>query len=97
MVVWNPPSREYDFLFNEVFDAIGSIEGLGFEDFDADFLSMLIDGWATHTKDSHSKTVRLPCLRNSRTLTEGGSTKDGSLHHASRSTEVWEFLPSSKQ
>ncbi|HHZ74845.1 MAG TPA: acyl-CoA dehydrogenase, partial [Candidatus Poseidoniales archaeon] len=51
MVVWNPPVREYDFLFNEIFDAIGSMEGLGFEDFDADFLAMLMEGWATHTKD----------------------------------------------
>ena len=34
MVVWNPPNRDYDFLFNEVFDAIHSLEGLGFEDFD---------------------------------------------------------------
>jgi alkylation response protein AidB-like acyl-CoA dehydrogenase len=51
MVVWNPPVREYDFLFNEIFDAIGSMEGLGFEDFDTDFLTMLMEGWATHTKD----------------------------------------------
>ena len=45
MTVWEPPIREYDFLFNEVFDAIGSIEGLGYEDFDADFLTMLTEGW----------------------------------------------------
>ena len=51
MVEWDPPVREYDFLFNEVFDAMGSIEGLGFEDFDADFLAMLVDGWATHAKE----------------------------------------------
>ena len=51
MAVWEPPAREYDFLFNEVFDAIGSIQGLDFEDFDADFLAMLIDGWATHSKE----------------------------------------------
>ena len=44
MVEWDPPVREYDFLFNEVFDAMGSIEGLGFEDFDSDFLAMLVDG-----------------------------------------------------
>ena len=51
MVDWEPPVREYDFLFNEVFDAMGSIEGLGFEDFDSDFLAMLVDGWATHAKE----------------------------------------------
>ena len=51
MVEWDPPVREYDFLFNEVFDATGSIEGLGFEDFDEDFLAMLVDGWATHAKE----------------------------------------------
>ena len=51
MVVWEPPTREYDFLFNEVFDAVGSIEGLGLEDFDTDFLAMLIEGWATHAKE----------------------------------------------
>jgi len=51
MTVWEPPIREYDFLFNEVFDAIGSIEGLGYEDFDADFLTMLTEGWAMHAKE----------------------------------------------
>ena len=51
MAVWEPPAREYDFLFNEVFDAIDSIQGLDFDDFDADFLAMLIDGWATHSKE----------------------------------------------
>ena len=51
MVEWDPPVREYDFLFNEVFDAMGSIEGLGFEDFDSDFLAMLVDGWAAHAKE----------------------------------------------
>ena len=40
MAVWEPPAREYDFLFNEVFDAIDSIQGLDFDDFDADFLAM---------------------------------------------------------
>ena len=70
MVVWEPPSRDYDFLFNEVFDAIGSIEGLGYDDFDADFLSMLIDGWGTHTKE-----VWLPI--NELGDKEGLSFKDG--------------------
>ena len=51
MVDWNPPSRDYEFLFNEVFDAVGSIEGLGFDDFDWDFLSMLMEGWGTHVKE----------------------------------------------
>ena len=51
MTVWEPPIREYDFLFNEVFNAIESIEGLGFEDFDADFISMLTDGWGMHAKE----------------------------------------------
>ncbi len=51
MVVWNPPNRDYDFLFNEVFDAIHSIEGLGFEDFDKESLSMMIEGWGTHTQE----------------------------------------------
>ena len=70
MVVWEPPSRDYDFLFNEVFDAIGSIEGLGYDDFDADFLSMLIDGWGAHTKE-----VWLPI--NELGDKEGLSFKDG--------------------
>ena len=70
MVVWEPPSRDYDFLFNEVFDAIGSIVGLGYDDFDADFLSMLIDGWGTHTKE-----VWLPI--NELGDKEGLSFKDG--------------------
>ena len=51
MVDWDPPSRDYEFLFNEVFDAVGSIEGLGFDDFDWDFLSMLMEGWGTHVKE----------------------------------------------
>ena len=51
MVVWNPPDRDYEFLFNEVFDAIHSIEGLGFDDFDKESLSMMIEGWGTHTRE----------------------------------------------
>jgi len=51
LVVWEPPSRDYEFLFTEVFDAVGSIEGLGFEDFDWEFLSMLMEGWGTHVKE----------------------------------------------
>ena len=49
MTVWEPPIREYDFLFNEVFNAIESIEGLGFEDFDADYISMLTEGSVSYT------------------------------------------------
>jgi len=51
MTVWEPPIREYDFLFNEVFNAIESIEGLGFEDFDADYLAMLTEAWGMHAKE----------------------------------------------
>ena len=51
MVVWNPPDRDYEFLFNEVFDAIHSIEGLGFDDFDKESLSMMIEGWGNHTRE----------------------------------------------
>ena len=45
MVEYNAPIREYDFLFNEVFDAIPIVQRLGY-DFDSDFLSMLTEGWA---------------------------------------------------
>ena len=50
MVEYNAPIREYDFLFNEVFDAIPIVQRLGY-DFDSDFLSMLTEGWADHTKE----------------------------------------------
>ncbi len=51
MVIWNPPDRDYDFLFNEVFDAIPSIEGLGFDEFDKESLSLLIEGWGNHSRE----------------------------------------------
>ncbi len=51
MAEWNPPNREYEFLFFEVFDAIESLEGLGFDDFDKDSLSLMIEGWGNHTKE----------------------------------------------
>ncbi len=110
MAVWEPPAREYDFLFNEVFDAIDSIQGLDFDDFDADFLAMLIDGWATHSKEVWlpinelgigraylSKMARLPCLRNSRTHTGEVSTRVGWPQPASPSMEAWESPPSFRQ
>ena len=50
MVEYNAPIRDYDFLFNEMFDAIPTVQRLGY-DFDSDFLSMLAEGWADHTKE----------------------------------------------
>ena len=72
MTVWEPPIREYDFLFNEVFNAIESIEGLGFEDFDADYLAMLTEGWGMHAKE-----VWLPI--NELGDKEGLKFKDGNI------------------
>ncbi|MBK70316.1 MAG: acyl-CoA dehydrogenase [Euryarchaeota archaeon] len=50
MVEYNAPIRDYDFLFNEVFDAIPTVQNLGY-DFDEDFLSMIMEGWAEHAKE----------------------------------------------
>ena len=50
MVEYNAPIRDYDFLFNEMFDAIPIAQRLGY-DFDSDFLSMLSEGWADHAKE----------------------------------------------
>ena len=50
MVIYNPPIRDYEFLFNEVFNVIPTVQKLGY-DFDEDFLSMLMEGWADHVKE----------------------------------------------
>ena len=50
MVEYEAPLRDYDFLFNEVFDVTPTIQRLGY-DFDEDFLSMLAEGWADHAKE----------------------------------------------
>ena len=50
MVEYEAPLRDYDFLFNEVFDVTPTIKRLGY-DFDEDFLSMLAEGWADHAKE----------------------------------------------
>ena len=51
MVEYNAPIRDYEFLYNEVLDAIPTAQRLGFVDFDAEFLSMLMEGWAEHTTE----------------------------------------------
>ena len=48
MVDWSPPNHEYDFLFNEVFNAEERIQKLGIEDFDKDSISMMIESWGNH-------------------------------------------------
>ena len=50
MVEYNAPIRDYEFLFNEMFDALPIVQNLGY-DFDSDFLSMLTEGWAEHAKE----------------------------------------------
>ena len=51
MVVWEPPIRDYQFLYHEVLPAIETVQRLGYTDFDADFLDSLIEGWATHASE----------------------------------------------
>ncbi len=50
MVEYNAPIRDYEFLFNEMFDVIPIVQKLGY-DFDNDFLSMLTEGWGEHAKE----------------------------------------------
>ena len=50
MVEYKAPLRDYEFLFNEVFDVTPTMQRLGY-DFDEDFLSMLAEGWAEHAKE----------------------------------------------
>ena len=50
MVEYEAPLRDYEFLFNEVFDVTPTMKRLGY-DFDEDFLSMLAEGWADHAKE----------------------------------------------
>ena len=45
MVKYTPPYAEYEFLFNEVFDVYDSISGTDHEEFDADFVRMIMEGW----------------------------------------------------
>jgi alkylation response protein AidB-like acyl-CoA dehydrogenase len=51
MVVWEPPIRDYQFLYHEVLPTIETVQRLGYTDFDADFLDSLIEGWATHASE----------------------------------------------
>ena len=51
MVVWDPPIRDYQFLYHELLPAIETVQRLGYTDFNADFLDSLIEGWATHCEE----------------------------------------------
>jgi alkylation response protein AidB-like acyl-CoA dehydrogenase len=51
MVYYNAPIRDYDFLLNEVLNAIPTVQRLGYSEFDKEFLSMLAEGWAEHVKE----------------------------------------------
>ena len=48
MVEYTPPYAEYEFLFNEVFDVYDSISGIDHEEFDADFVRMIMEGWGEY-------------------------------------------------
>lgn len=46
MVNYEPPLRDYQFLFHELFNASDSAGQLGFDDMDADFIDMMLSEWA---------------------------------------------------
>ena len=48
MVEYTPPYAEYEFLFNEVFDVYDSVSGIDHEEFDADFVRMIMEGWGEY-------------------------------------------------
>ena len=78
MVDWIPPNREYDFLFNEVFNTAERLQKLGFEEFDEDSIRMLIETWGNHARE-----VWLP-------INEIGDKKG--LDTGCRGGLVWNFL-----
>lgn len=48
MVVYEPPLKDYDFLFHEVFDVLDTAHSLGYEHIDREFIDMMIAGWCDY-------------------------------------------------
>ena len=49
MVRYDPPTRDYQFLFHEVFGVCEEMQKLGFEEFDREFVDMMMDEWGDFT------------------------------------------------
>ena len=102
MVEYEAPLRDYDFLFNEVFDVTPTIQRLGY-DFDEDFLSMLAEGWADHAKEvwlpinqlGDRVGLKFECPKNSRMPTNRVLREDGFPRPPSQNMEEWGPLSSS--
>jgi alkylation response protein AidB-like acyl-CoA dehydrogenase len=51
MVVYNPPYKDYEFLFHEVFDVVEVAQSLGKEEIDSEYIQMLMEGYGEHCQE----------------------------------------------
>ena len=82
MVRYDPPTRDYQFLFHEVFGVCEEMQKLGFEEFDREFVDMMMDEWGDFTNG-----VWLPT--NAPGDVEGAKYLDGRVTTPSGFKEAW--------
>ncbi|RZD36614.1 MAG: hypothetical protein CXT72_01030 [Methanobacteriota archaeon] len=51
MVIYNPPYKDYEFLFHEVFDVVEVARSLGMEEIDSEFIQMMMEGYGEHCQE----------------------------------------------